>query len=89
MKHSATTCATSRAINDAINIDAQGMIWYPSHEMDTMNRFDPKTGDVTEYPYPHAEMAMREFFVDSKGRMWYGGSTTNKVGYFYLAQAAK
>jgi virginiamycin B lyase len=73
----------------AINIDPQGMIWYPSHEMDTMNRFDPKTGKVVEYPYPHAEIAMREFFADSKGRVWYGASTNNKVGYFYLNDAAK
>ena len=73
----------------AIGIDRSKMIWYPSHEQDTMNRFDPKTGNVTTYPYPHSELAMREFFLDSKGRMWYGGSTNNKIGYFYLADTAK
>jgi hypothetical protein len=35
---------------------------------------------------------MREFFVDTKGRMWYASSVNNKIGYFYFnedANAAK
>jgi hypothetical protein len=35
---------------------------------------------------------MREFFVDTKGRMWYASSVNNKIGYFYFnedADAAK
>jgi len=40
---------------------------------------------VTEYPYPHSEISMREFFLDSQGRTWYASSVNNKVGYFYLA----
>jgi hypothetical protein len=27
---------------------------------------------------------MREFFIDSRGRMWYASSVNNKIGYFYL-----
>jgi len=27
---------------------------------------------------------MREFFLDSQGRMWYASSVNNKVGYFYF-----
>jgi streptogramin lyase len=53
--------------------------------MDNLGRFDPKTGKVTEYPFPHFENCAREFFRDSQGRMWYGTSPNNKVGYFYLA----
>jgi streptogramin lyase len=53
--------------------------------MDLIGRFDPKTGKVTEYPFPHSELAMREFFRDAQGRMWYGSAPNNKVGYFYLA----
>jgi hypothetical protein len=37
-----------------------------------------------EYPVPHSEIAMREFFRDDQGRMWYGTNPNNKVGYFYL-----
>ena len=54
-----------------------------------MNRLNPETGEVTEYPYPHAEISMREFFVDKKGRMWYASSANNKVGYFYYNEDAK
>ena len=64
------------------------MIWYSSHEQDTLGRLDPKTGEVTEYPYPHSEISMREFFVDSKGRMWYASSVNNKIGYFYFNDAS-
>jgi len=45
---------------------------------------DPTTGEVTEYPYPHSEISMREFFLDSQGRTWYASSVNNKVGYFYF-----
>jgi streptogramin lyase len=58
------------------------MIWYPSHEQDTINRFHPKTGQVTEYPFPHSEVSIREFFLDSKGRMWFGSTANNMIGYF-------
>jgi hypothetical protein len=27
---------------------------------------------------------MREFFLDSQGRIWFGTPTNNRVGYFYL-----
>jgi virginiamycin B lyase len=67
-----------------MGIGTDGQIWYDSHDMDTINRLDPKTGKVTEYPFPHSEITMREFFRDSQRRMWYGTSANNKVGYFYL-----
>jgi len=69
---------------NALGIDADGNIWYDSHRLDVMGRFDPKTGKVTEYPFPHSELSMREFFRDDQGRMWYGTNPNNKVGYFYL-----
>ena len=64
--------------------DRNGYIWYDSHHMDNLGRFDPKTGKVIEYPFPHFENCAREFFRDSQGRMWYGSAPNNKVGYFYL-----
>jgi virginiamycin B lyase len=72
----------------AIGIGRDHMIWYSSHEQDTIGRLDPKTGEVTEYPYPHSEISMREFFLDHKGRMWYASSANNKIGYFYINDAA-
>ncbi len=60
------------------------MVWYASHEQDTLNRLDPNTGEVTEYPFPQSEISMREFFMDAQGHLWFGTSSNNKVGYFYL-----
>jgi streptogramin lyase len=57
--------------------------------MDVIGRFDPKTGKVIEYPFPHAELFMREFFRDEQGRMWYGTNPNNKVGYFYLTSESE
>jgi streptogramin lyase len=67
-----------------MGFDADGYLWYDSHNMDVLARFDTKTGDVVEYPVPHSEIAMREFFRDEQGRMWYGTNPNNRVGYFYL-----
>src|SRR5258706_16253053 len=52
--------------------------------MDVLGRLDPKTGKITEYPFPHSENTIRELFRDSEGRMWYGSPSNNRVGYFYL-----
>jgi len=54
--------------------------WYSSYHLDTLGRLDPKTGKVTEYPFPHSENTIREFFPDSQGRLWYGTPSNNKVG---------
>ena len=41
--------------------------------------------EVTEYPVPHAENSMRDFFLD-QGRMWLRLTANDRVGYFYLAK---
>lgn len=70
----------------AMNLDKNHDVWYASEYMDLIGRLNTTTGKVTEYPFPHAENTMREFFYDSKGRMWFATPANNKVGYFYLAQ---
>lgn len=64
------------------------MIWYDSFEQDVLGRLNPNTGDVTEFPFPHSEISIREFFMDSQGRPWFGSSSNNKVGYFYFQDPA-
>jgi hypothetical protein len=54
--------------------------------MDVIGRLDPTSGQVIEYPYLHAENMMKEFFLDSQGRMWYGSPPNNTVGYFYISE---
>jgi len=56
-----------------------------SYFMDVIGCLDPKTGKVTEYPFPDSENSIREFFLDDQGHMWYGSPSNNKVGCFYLA----
>jgi streptogramin lyase len=70
----------------ALGIDKEHFIWYASTEQDTLNRLDPHTGEVIEYPFPHSEAMMRELFLDSQGRMWFATPTNNRVGYFYLTE---
>jgi virginiamycin B lyase len=70
----------------AVAIGADHSIWYSSYYMDVIGRLDPQTGKVVEYPFPHSENTIREFFLDSEGRMWYGTPSNNKVGYFYLTK---
>jgi virginiamycin B lyase len=53
----------------SMGFDSDGYLWYDSHDMGVLARFDTKTGKVTEYPIPHSEIAMREFFRDVQGRM--------------------
>jgi virginiamycin B lyase len=71
----------------AVGLDASGNIWYSSYYFDVLGRLDPNTGKITQYPFPHPENTLRELFLDSEGRMWYGTPSNNKVGYFYLTDA--
>jgi hypothetical protein len=45
-----------------------------------VGRLDPETGKVVEYPFPHAENSLRDFFMDDKGRMWFGSPATTRSG---------
>ena len=56
----------------AVGIDADGYIWYNSHLMDVLGTPRSQDRKVIEYPFPHPELSMREFFLDAQGRMWYG-----------------
>lgn len=71
----------------AMGIGLDHSVWYSSYYLDVIGRLDPKTGKITEYPFPHSENTIREFFLDSEGRIWYGSPSNNKVGYFYLTSA--
>jgi virginiamycin B lyase len=71
-----------------LGIDGNGDIWYTSYYFDVLGRLEPSTGKITQYPFPHSENTIREFFLDTAGRMWYGSPSNNKVGYFYLADSS-
>lgn len=70
----------------AFKLDQKGNAWYAGVSTDTIGRLDPNNGKVTEFPFPHAELTSREFFLDAQGHMWFGSAGNDKVGYFYLAK---
>jgi streptogramin lyase len=47
--------------------------------MHNVGRLDPDTGKVVEYPFPHAENSLRDFFMDDNDRMWFGSPANDKV----------
>jgi virginiamycin B lyase len=69
----------------ALAVDKNHSVWYSSEHLDVIGNLDPKTGHVTEYPFPQSENTMREFYLDTQGRMRFGSPANNKVGYFYIA----
>jgi virginiamycin B lyase len=57
-------------------VDKDGMVWFSSFGQQNLGRLDPKTGKVTEFPYPlHREnfptgsLGLR---ADSEGNLWLG-----------------
>ena len=68
-----------------MGIDKNNHIWYFSFKTNTLGRLDPQTGEVVEYPMPFVDNAVRELFLDSEGRMWFGAAGLNKIGYFTVS----
>jgi streptogramin lyase len=69
----------------AIGIDQAGKIWYSMSDLDELQRLDPDTGRMVEYPFPYPEITMRKFWF-YEGRMWWASPANGVVGYFYLAE---
>ncbi|HVC00006.1 MAG TPA: carboxypeptidase regulatory-like domain-containing protein [Candidatus Dormibacteraeota bacterium] len=62
----------------AIAVDHAGNIWYSMTFIDQIQRLDPKTGKIIQYPFPYPEITMRRFWTDAQGRIW-GSSPANAV----------
>jgi virginiamycin B lyase len=67
-------------------LDKNQHAWYAGVSTDTFGEVNPKTGKVTEYPFTHSELTVRELFVDAHGHIWFGSAGNDRVGYFYLAK---
>ncbi|HVB33067.1 MAG TPA: carboxypeptidase regulatory-like domain-containing protein [Patescibacteria group bacterium] len=70
----------------AIGIDNAGKVWWSMSNLDTLQRLDPKTGHIVEYPFPYPEITMRKFWLDTQGRMWTTSPANGVVVYWYLAK---
>jgi len=73
----------------AIAIDKSGDVWWSMTYLDTVERLDPRTGKIVEYPFAYPEITMRKFWTDAKGRVWWSSNGNANVGYFYLAPSSK
>lgn len=72
-----------------VGVDRNDFVWYASYDTDVLGRLDPATGDVREYPLPYSGNEIREILQDVDGRMWFGTSFNNKVGYFIPPEGLK
>ncbi len=68
----------------AIGLDQAGNVWYSMTFMDQIQRLDPRTGDMTQYPFPFPEITIRKMWSDAQGRIWWASNGNAAVGYFYL-----
>jgi len=58
----------------------RGHIWFADTMGNNITRFDPKTEQFLEFPLPTLHQSVRFTGVDAKGRAWYGGYWTGKLG---------
>ncbi|HVB33092.1 MAG TPA: carboxypeptidase regulatory-like domain-containing protein [Patescibacteria group bacterium] len=72
-----------------IGVDGAGNVWYSMTFMDQLQRLNPRTGDMTQYPFPYPEITIRKMWRDAKGRVWWASNGNAAVGYFYLAHQNK
>lgn len=72
----------------AIAVDDDGKIWYSMSDLDELQRLDPATGKIDEYPFPYPEITMRRFWL-YQGHMWWASPANGVVGYFYLGQNSR
>ncbi|HVB33095.1 MAG TPA: carboxypeptidase regulatory-like domain-containing protein [Patescibacteria group bacterium] len=71
----------------AIGVGKGGYIWYSMVELGTIQRLNPRTGRILEYPVPFTEQKTLRYWPDSQGRIWTASQGINAVFYFYLANS--
>ncbi|HVB34950.1 MAG TPA: carboxypeptidase regulatory-like domain-containing protein [Patescibacteria group bacterium] len=70
----------------AIAVGKGGYVWYSMVKLGTIQRLDPRTGHIIEYPEPFTEPHTLRYWPDSQGRIW-TVSQNNVVFYWYLANS--
>lgn len=74
--------------NYAIAVDAGDKVWTSMSDLDELQRLDPATGKILEYPFPYPEITMRKFWRDGE-KIWWASPANGVVGYFYLADSKR
>ena len=66
-----------------------GKIWFADLNGNNISRFDPNTGEFTEFPIPSDNAAPRFIGLDSKGRVWFTEWMNGKIGVVDPGEAGK
>ncbi|HVB33392.1 MAG TPA: carboxypeptidase regulatory-like domain-containing protein [Patescibacteria group bacterium] len=67
----------------AIGVGKGGYVWYSMVDLGTIQRLDPRTGHIVEYPLPFTEPKTLRYWPDAQGRIW-TVSAYNSVLYWYV-----
>ena len=72
--------AGPRANPYAVTVDGAGKVWANEIGTDTVTLFDPRDEKFKVFPLPTKNEGIRKMIVDAKGRLWYMGSHSGKLG---------
>lgn len=64
----------------AVTVDAAGKVWVNEIGTDTVALFDPAKEKFRVFALPTKNEGIRKMIVDAKGRLWYMGSHSGKLG---------
>jgi len=64
----------------AVSVDGAGIVWANEINTDTVVRLDPSKGAFEVVKLPTANEGIRKMIVDARGRLWYMGSHSGKLG---------
>jgi virginiamycin B lyase len=64
----------------AVTVDGAGKVWANEIGTDTVTLFDPATEKFRVIALPTKNEGIRKMVVDAKGRLWYMGSHSGKLG---------
>lgn len=72
--------AGSRGAPYAVTVDGAGKVWANEIGTDTIALFDPATKKFRVFALPTKNEGIRKMIVDAKGRLWYMGSHSGRLG---------
>ncbi len=61
-------------------VDRAGVVWVAEFLANSIARFDPRTNRFTVIPLPTPRSGVKALTVDSRGRVWFVGSTSGRLG---------
>ena len=61
-------------------------VWYTDHFTNVLGRLEPESGEIKEFPYPHAvpekKQGAHKLLIDKDGNIWFGEGWQGAIGKF-------